>query len=148
MFQRSDYLTMLDLSHYTTTKATNMKAMFQGCHGIRAIIFGSSWKTENVEDMSQMFEFCELLTSLEISNFDTSSVKTMKAMFQGCIALKFVNVANYQTQNVEDMSSLFSYTALESLTLNWDTRNVKDMKNMFLRPMSKIWKECSTNVLT
>ena len=50
----------------------------------------SSFDTNNVTNMSFMFEGCTGLTSLDVSKFDTSNVTNMSSMFNGCAGLKGV----------------------------------------------------------
>ncbi|WP_444302628.1 BspA family leucine-rich repeat surface protein, partial [Leyella stercorea] len=89
--------------------------------------------TRNVTDMSFIFNECENLTSLDVSNFDTKNVTYMFCMFQGCINLTSLDVSNFDTQNVTNMGGMFNGCInLTSLDLsNFDTQNVTDMRYMF-----------------
>ena len=91
--------------------------------------------TSKVTNMSHMFAYCPVLTSLDLSNFDTTNVTDMGSMFYSCDALTGLNVSSFNTANVTDMFHMFGAChALTSLNLsNFDTTNVTDMSHMFAR---------------
>lgn len=97
------------------------------------IDFSGINSSPNVEDMTTMFENCQNLTYLDLSNFDTSDVKSMKAMFKGCVRLKYLKIDTFNTRNVDDMGSMFkNCRSLQTLNLsNFDTSNVSCMDSMF-----------------
>ena len=47
-----------------------------------------------------MFDSCENLNSLELSNFDTNQVKNMSGMFWGCIGITNIDLSSFNTINV------------------------------------------------
>ena len=83
--------------------------------------------------MSDMFNDCSVLTTLDVSNFDTQNVTDMTGMFYECSALTTLNVSNFDTKNVTDMGYMFSgCKALTTLDVsNFDTQNVTNMIGMF-----------------
>ena len=85
--------------------------------------------------MSNMFEGCSSLTSLNLSNFNTNNVQNMKDIFYGCSSLTSLNLSNFNTNNniIKDMSYMFSnLKRLTSLDLsNFNTNNVQNMNHMF-----------------
>ena len=93
----------------------------------------SGWKTSNIKDMSDMFDYCDSLESLDVSGWDTSKVEDMNWMFSYCKNLKSLDLSGWDTSNVKDMSGMFySCECLKSLNLSgWDTSNVYDMIYMF-----------------
>ena len=89
--------------------------------------------TSNVTDMGGMFDYCDGLTSLDLTNFDTSNVTNMFIMFSNCSGLKSLDVSNFNTSNVTNMGNMFFYcSSLTSLDVsNFDTSNVTYMGSMF-----------------
>ncbi len=57
--------------------------------------------------MRYMFDDCESLTQLDVSNFDTSNVTDMTCMFAGCESLTQLDISNFDTSNVTNMISMF-----------------------------------------
>ena len=57
--------------------------------------------------MSYMFDGCESLTNINLSNFNTQNVKYMSHMFFWCESLIKIDLSNFNTQNVTDMSYMF-----------------------------------------
>ena len=55
-----------------------------------------------------MFICCSSLKELNLNNFNTNNVTDMSYMFNGCSSLKELNLNNFNTNNVTDMSDMFS----------------------------------------
>ena len=65
--------------------------MFDGCNSLISLDL-SNFNTQNVTDMSEMFENCYSLISLDLSNFSTQNVTNMNLMFYFCDSLKKENI--------------------------------------------------------
>ena len=63
-----------------------MSNMFDGCNSLISINL-SNLNTENVTNMSDMFSLCESLTNIDLSNIYTQNVIYMSCMFSRCISL-------------------------------------------------------------
>ena len=115
-----------------TSNVTNMASMFEGCESLTSLDV-SNFDTSNVTDMSNMFNYCNGLTSLDVSNFNTSSVTNMNSMFLNCIDLTSLDLSNFNTSNVTGMSYMFeNCESLTSLDVsNFNTSNVTSMRSMF-----------------
>ena len=122
----------LDVSNLDTSKVTSMSQMFCYCQSLTSLDV-SNFDTSNVTKMTNMFYECRNLTSLDVSNFDTSSVTDMKAMFNGCNKLTTLDVSNWDVSKVTSMSQMFRECRnLTSLDVsNFDTSNVTTMNEMF-----------------
>ena len=69
--------------------------------------------------MSSMFQDCESLKYLNLSNFNTKNVTNMSWMFSGCSSLKELNLSNFNINNVTDMSWMFSRcSSIEELNIS------------------------------
>ena len=110
---------------WNTSIVTDMSNMFENCESLTTLDV-SNWDTGSVIDMSGLFLNCESLTSLDVSDWDTSSVTGIGSMFFGCTALATLNVSNWDTSSVTSMYRLFfNCDSLTSLDLsNWDTSSV------------------------
>jgi len=106
--------------------------MFYDCNLITNLNL-SNFNTQNVNKMNSMFYGCNLLINLNLSNFNTQNVNDMNGMFYGCNSLKNLNLSNFNTQNVTDMGNMFyGCNLLINLNLsNFHTQNVNDMNGMF-----------------
>ena len=58
--------------------------------------------------MSNMFQQCINLTSIDLNNFDTSNVSDMSYMFYSCQKLTSLNLSNFYTSNVNNISYMFA----------------------------------------
>ena len=128
-----DYRTMKQVKDiFNTSNVINMSDMFDGCQSLTTLDV-SNFNTSNVTNMGGMFEYCRSLTSLDVSNFNTSNVINMYSMFNGCNKLTTLDVSNFNTSNVTDMYGMFyNCSSLTSLDVsNFNTSNVTNMNSMF-----------------
>ena len=64
--------------------------------------------TSNLIEMEGMFQDCEEIESLDLSNFDTSNVTNMAFLFNNCNNLKEIKgLNNFITTKVTDFQSKF-----------------------------------------
>ena len=113
---------------------TSLKGFFQECGNLETISGLDYLNTEKVTDMSDMFNNCTILPSLDLSNFNTAKVTIMYNMFKNCKKLSSLNLSeSFNTVNVTNMSSMFyGCSQLSSLDLsNFNTEKVKYMPAMF-----------------
>ena len=61
----------------------------------------SSFDTNNVIDMSNMFDGCSSIISLKIDNFNTNNVNYMSSMFENCYLLASLNIENFNCDNIK-----------------------------------------------
>ena len=85
-----------------------MRTMFQACNELIYLDL-SNFNTEKVTDMSYMFSNCNKLKEIKgINNFNTNNVTNMKVMFQECNELLYLDLSNFYTSKVTDMSGMFN----------------------------------------
>ena len=58
-------------------------------------------------DLSYMFEYCNTLISIDLSDFNTNNVTNMNRMFYNCESLTSINFSNFNTSEVTDISGMF-----------------------------------------
>ena len=114
-----------------------MEYIFNGCSSLANLRYNKNlFKTNLVNDMSNMFAYCEKLTSIDVSGFDTNNVTNMNSMFKNCKEIKILDIKNFVTSNVTNMGHLFE-SCRNMLTLEFDI--ISSQK------MSKIWNICLVN---
>ena len=113
-------------------KMTDCSHMFEKCEKIIDIDL-SNFDASEVKDMSYMFSWCIKLENLNLSSLNTGKVEHMNAMFNYCSHLESLDLSSFNTKNVIDMSYMFGTCEyLTSITLSsFDTKKVKDMRFMF-----------------
>ena len=88
---------------------TKLAYWFNSMSNLQEISGLENLKTENVESMNQMFQFCKKLKTLDLSGFNTAKVTTMDKMFLGCEKLQCIYVGdNWITSAVTKSSGMFS----------------------------------------
>ena len=130
MFANTTGLTSLDLSNFDTSKVTNMSDMFLNSSA-KKITGLDKFDTSNVKYMSKMFSNSKA-ESLDLSSFNTEKVTDMREMFKWCQAENVKGLENIKTSKVTDMQSMFEHSSMKSLNLaSFDTKLVTNMKRMF-----------------
>ena len=111
---------------------TNTSEMFQHCDNIIEIDL-SNFNASQITRMDGMFYGCSSLRSLTLTNLDTSQVSNMRNMFRSCSSLSSLNLSNFKTSLVTTMRTMFyNCSSLISLDLsNFDTSNVSTLAGMF-----------------
>ena len=107
-------------------------------------------KTDSVTDMSYMFFECGL-SSLEmndyLSYFNTANVKRMEWMFEGCNGLTTLDLTNFNTANVTDMSYMFdgcNYLTTIYVGDGWSNESVTNSEKMFMYCISLVGGQGTT----
>ena len=83
MFCGCSSLTTLDLSSFKTDNVTNMGDMFRGCPNLETIYAGDGWSTEKVTYGTEMFNWCEKLVGGQGTKFDLSHTDHTYARIDG-----------------------------------------------------------------
>ncbi len=111
---------------------TSTEDMFEGCNRMTEIDL-SELDTSRVTNMGCMFSGCSSLTSLDVSGFDTSHVTDMRFMFEACSSLASLDVSEFDTSRVIKMCYMFSgCSSLTSLDVSgFATSKVIDLGCMF-----------------
>ena len=134
-FNRVEYIE--GLQYLNTENVTNMSSMFDSCKKLQSLDI-SKFDTRNVTDINHMFCSCRSLKTLDVNNFDTVNVTDMSGMFFACESLQMLNVNKFNTKNVTDMRYMFSYCKrLKKL----DIRNVNTEKVLY---MGDMFSQCSS----
>ena len=83
--------------------------------------------TANVTDMSLLFDNCQKLTSLDLTNFNTEKVTNMYRMFNACSNLKTIYASDkFTTAAVTESQNMFSGCNSLSGELAWTSDKVAD----------------------
>jgi surface protein len=116
-------LTSLNLINFIVESLTDMSNMFNGCTQLKSIDL-SSFNTIRVKYMSQLFKNCSRLSSLDLIKFNTINVVDMSSVFYGCSNLNSINF-NFLTDKAQNMNNMFSFcTQIKNLDLtNFNTEN-------------------------
>ena len=85
-----------------------MRRMFNECNKLKEIRGINKFNTINVIDMSEMFQLCNKLEYLDLSNFNTSKVTNMSYMFYNCYKLKEIKgIYNFRIVSMANLTGIF-----------------------------------------
>ena len=100
--------TIEGIEYFNTENVTTMRYMFDSCESLKSLDL-TNFNTENVTDMYYMFAYCKSLESLDLTNFNTAKVTNMAGMFQSCYALKTIYASDkFVTHQVTESTCMFS----------------------------------------
>ena len=124
--------TIEGFEYLNTENVTNMTGVFNGCSALTSLDL-TNFNTAKVTDMKLLFANCSALESLDLSMFNTENVTSMPSMFNGATNLKTLNVSNFNTEKVNNMGHMFANCPnLTSLDLsNFNTKGVEYVDNIF-----------------
>ena len=139
--------TLNGMENFDTSSVTTMEKMFYGAINLRNLDV-THFNTSKVTDMTEMFSFWNdtnmdsgRMTTINLSSFDTKNVNSMYCMFENWCNLSSVDLSSFDTTNVTNMFGMFniqdcepSYGAhLTSINFgnNFKTSNVETMAYMF-----------------
>ena len=89
----------LNLSNFNTNNVTDMSFMFNGCSSLKKLnIF--HFNTNNVTNMDYMFFLCSSLKELNLSSFNTNNLTNMGCMFYAC-SEQFQNEIRVHEKNIK-----------------------------------------------
>ena len=86
---------------------TTMTQMFEDCENLLEVDL-SNFVTDKITSLSSAFSHCELLEIVNFGNFKSSNLETMYASFEGCEELKGLDLSSFEdTSCLKSMNSLF-----------------------------------------
>jgi len=107
MFMDLSNLIEIDLSNFDATESVSMFKIFSSCINLKSVIIGKNFDSSKEKDMGFMFQDCESLIFLDLSNLNTKSLNSMSYMFENCFLLKSLNLINFDTSSATTMASIF-----------------------------------------
>lgn len=85
-----------------------MSAMFDSCKKLTSLKGLNNFQTQNVTDMSYMFQHSGL-TTLDLTNFDTAKVTNMTSMFQSMNNLTQLNISSFRMDKINKTPTSSNY---------------------------------------
>ena len=140
MFDGLLNVTEIDLTNFDLSEVTVMNMMFRNCNNLEYIKFNNSKSEMIVTDISNMFDHCISLKTLDLSNFNSSQVSNMISTFSNCWSLSSLNLNGSNTSSVVYfVQAFYNCISLTSLDLSsFDTSKAWMMNLMFYNCSSLI----------
>ena len=112
---------------FKTFTPTTLSCFFAFLSELETITGLEYLNTANVTDMSSLFDHCQKLTSLDLSNFNTAKVTNMNKMFSNCSNLKTIYASDkFTTAAVTESKNMFSYCGSLSGDIDWTSDKATD----------------------
>ena len=137
LFYSCNCIETITFQNYDRNNIEDMSCMFMCCSA-KEVNF-SVFNTENVKNMSYMFDECTSLKKIDLSNFNTKNVTNMREMFYDCTSIEEINLSNLNNKKLTNITSMFDKCAsLKKIDFsNFTTENVANMNSLF-RNCSKL----------
>ncbi len=84
----------VDVTGWDLSLTTNISGLFGSGSSLKNVIGLDTWNTSNINDMSDMFNSCTNLTTLDLSSFNINNVSYLGTMFYDCPKLTTIYVSN------------------------------------------------------
>ena len=118
LFTNCVSLESIDISALNTQSNTTLHHMFCGCSNLKNIIWGNTFSTANVKNVSYMFAYCTSIKELDLSCFDLSGFEPRgtNMMLYDCDRLEKVispskmGLAGIMFYVEDSLSNLFMWT--------------------------------------
>ena len=112
---------------FKTFTPTTLSCFFAALSELETITGLEYLNTANVTDMSSLFDHCQKLTSLDLSNFNTAKVTNMNRMFSNCSNLRAIYASDkFTTAAVTESKNMFSYCGSLSGDIDWTSDKATD----------------------
>lgn len=99
--------TITSVSFASGCTAFDVSNLFENCWKLKSVDV-SGLNTAGITNMSGMFTHCHELEDIVFGNFNTSSCTNMSNMFSYCKAIKKINLSSFNTENVTTFGSMFN----------------------------------------
>ena len=107
MFNGCRSITSLDLSGWDTSSISKVwdsnnggTGMFKNCENLADLKLPKNFITSKVTNISDMFNGCKKLTSLDLSGWDTSNITEMNNLFKNS-GIKIIDISNWDLSNLK-----------------------------------------------
>ena len=110
---------------FKTFTPTTLSSFFAALSELETITGLEYLNTANVTNMSSLFDHCQKLTSLDLSNFNTAKVTNMNKMFSNCSNLKTIYASDkFTTAAVTESKNMFLGCSSLSGDIDWSDKAV------------------------
>ena len=119
---------------FNIQKVENMSFMFHQCQSLSSIEFPSSFDKNNLKNICGLFGKCYNLEKIDLSNLMTENVDDMSYMFEDCINLDtlLINPDKFIAKKATKMSNMFNRCyKLKKINLIFNPENVNFTSYMF-----------------
>ena len=135
-------ITEIDLSKFDTSEVTSCQDMFRGCTSLTSL---NILNFSSAKFISKMFYNCLSLTSIDLSSFNIQ-VERMNSIFEGCENLEYINMSNFDGNSLMGFNDLFKNVP-DNIVICLDENNIKNeildqikLKSCYTIDCSNDWK--------
>lgn len=127
---------IIGIEDLDVSNAHTISHMFNGCENLTKLDL-SKWNVGNVKMMTSLFYRCVLLEEIkgiEKWQFSTVGNLSFNGMFNECESLRSINISNWKVENVRDCDSMFrrcyELTSIGDIS-GWKLEHIDSIEKMF-----------------
>lgn len=140
MFSTLNNMKTLDLSQWNTKNLKKAVRMFGASSNQTGYTSGwtelnlANWDTSNLQDSSEMFQYCAKLTSVDLTGWDPINLQNTSYMFYNCnILANIKGLENWDAKQIKNAYYMFgNCRGLTNLAIeDWNPINLQNASYMF-----------------
>ena len=134
LFGKCDNLTKIDLRNLKTENVDDMSFMFDQCENLETILINpNKFITKKATKMSYMFNHCYKLKKIDLTSFNPENVIFASFMFNECLLLEEADLSKMKINEKANLVYMFSGCEnLKKINLSsFFITNKNEMNNMF-----------------
>ena len=119
-------------SNLDMSNVTSMDSMFQHCNSLQQLDV-SDWDVSKVSAFGRAFSGCSSLKSLDVSKWNTASGTNFVYMFEDCSSLQAIDVSGFDMSKAFNINAVFkNCSSLTEIDVSgWNTANVNYFSSLF-----------------
>lgn len=123
----------VDLTNFRTDNATTLAFLFNGSKSLETITGIEHLNTTQVQDLTAAFQYCAALTNLDLSSWKTDNVTSVSNMFFQTTQLQTVTgMDTWNMPKLTEARALFAYSGITKVDLsNWNPTELRDFTHVF-----------------
>lgn len=123
----------VDLTNFRTDNATTLAFLFNGSKSLETITGIEHLNTTQVQDLTAAFQYCAALTNLDLSSWKTDNVTSVSNMFFQTTQLQTVTgIDTWNMPKLTEARALFAYSGITKVDLsNWNPTELRDFTHVF-----------------
>lgn len=140
MFTGCSSLINLDLSSFDTSSVRSTLCMFSNCHKLTNL--NLKIKTTSLINVSEMFENCYELLSVDMSEFIGENIKTSENMFKNCYKLENLDLSQATLTSLTSTAGMLAECSFQTI------KTPKSLKTGVTIQLPGIYLNSSNNEIT
>lgn len=130
MFEGCERMAAIDISSFEISSVHSVRGLFSGCEKLIEIVWPKMTFSKDGIDISEMFNNCKQLTSIDLQCFNECKIDVATNTFGSCSSLKSIDLSKMDFSTCGGLYGIFancsSLTTLDVSNFGWKNINGGD----------------------